>query len=403
MKILDSTLREGEQTPGVAFPPHVKVRIASLLDQIGVDFIEVGHPVVSANIRMAIERIARSGLNAKAAAHSRSLLPDVEAALECGADFLGIFYCVSNDRLTEVFRETIGDACRRIQESISYAKEHKPDLIVRYTPEDTVRSRYTNVIEAARAAVEAGADIISVADTTGYMIPHQRSMYDFIARLKEDLASFGHEPMLAVHCHNDCGFALANAIDGVRAGAEIVDTTVMGLGERAGIVDLAQLLAAFEQFELQGARPNENRYRLDLLPQLYEVVSEFTRIPVPPNAPIVGENAFTHCAGVHTHAAAKNPAHYESLSPEKFGRTRRFALDHMSGMSSIRASFDLLGLEFEPEIGKEVLSRVKEIGQSGRIVTMKEFEMIVRWFLDQDKNAPCQEQEERKERYGNLS
>ncbi|MCB0330123.1 MAG: hypothetical protein KDD70_10675 [Bdellovibrionales bacterium] len=384
MLILDTTLREGEQTPGVAFPPHVKLAIAELLDKLGVDIIEVGHPIVSDGIRMAVEQVATKGLRARVAAHARSLRPDVELALECGAQFLGIFYCVSQERLDNVFRSPLSAAIDQITDVIQYARESSPGIMIRYTPEDTVRSSYNNVLEAAKAATQAGADIISIADTTGYMMPHVRSMYDYVATLKEDLLAAGLEPMIAVHCHNDRGLALANALDGLRAGAEIIDVSTLGLGERAGIVDLAQLIATLPEFA------PEKSLDLPRLTELYALVSSYTGIPIPPTAPVVGANAFTHCAGVHTHAAAKDPAHYESLSPEAFGRIRSFALDHMSGISSVQAAFDLLGIPFEKEIGHQALRHIKRIGESGRAVPLEELRLIISW-LNHHPERPAQE------------
>lgn len=389
MLILDSTLREGEQTPGVAFPPHVKLAIAEKLDALGVDIIEVGHPVVSDGIRMAVEQVASRGLKARVAAHSRSLRSDVELALECGAGFLGVFYCVSQVRLERVFRAPLKDAIAQISDVIQFAREADPSLMIRYTPEDTVRSKYENVLEAAAAATRAGANVISIADTTGYMIPNVRSMYDYVSRLKEDLLSKNLEPMIAVHCHNDRGLALANALDGLRGGAEIVDVSTMGIGERAGIVDLAQLAAVLPQFA------PEKELNLEELTSLYGLVSSYTRIPISPTAPIVGANAFTHCAGVHTHAAAKDPAHYESLNPETFGRKRCFALDHMSGMSSLRAAFDLLEIPFEEELGRATLQEVKKIGESGRAVSLDELMLIVSWISHHlEQNGSAQEGED---------
>ncbi|MDP3445073.1 MAG: 2-isopropylmalate synthase, partial [Ignavibacteria bacterium] len=241
--VLDSTLREGEQTPGVYFDRHIKLAIANLLDEIGVDIIEAGHPMVTSEIHEAVMSIAQKGYRSIVGAHSRSLKADVDLALECGVGFIGIFYCVSDERLETVFKKDLDSAISLITDVIKYAKSQRPDLLIRYTPEDTVRSQFENVVLAASAAVEAGADIISVADTTGYMVPGtNRSMYDYISRLKDALAQRNLFPKLAVHCHNDRGLALANALDAYRAGIDIIDAASLGLGERAGIVDLAQLL-----------------------------------------------------------------------------------------------------------------------------------------------------------------
>jgi len=370
IEVLDSTLREGEQTPGVYFDPHIKLAIARMLDKVGVQYVEAGHPAVSSDIRAAVRQLAASGLNAVVGAHSRSLKKDVDAALDCGAHFLGIFYCVSDERLNGVFRTDLRSAIEQIAQVISYAKQQDPGLIVRYTPEDTVRSQFQNVVDAAAAAVESGADIISVADTTGYMVPGtDHNMYDYVARLKAELEYRGLRPKIAVHCHNDRGLALANALDAYRAGAEIIDAAVLGLGERAGIVDLAQLLVVLH------ADFDENRWNLEELMNVYQLVSEHAGVPFPVNFPVTGPNAFTHCAGVHTHAATINPTHYESLNPDLLGRPRKFSLDHMSGMASVR--FALRQIAEPEELAPTVLEAIKAVGRKGKVVDFPELRHIV--------------------------
>ncbi len=373
VQILDATLREGEQTPGVHFDRHIKLQIAKLLDEIGIDFIEAGHPMVTQEIYDAVYLLAHQKLKATVAAHSRSVKKDVDLALECGVQFIGIFYCVSDERLTDVFKKDLSVAIGQISEVIHYAKDKKPDLIIRYTPEDTVRSQFENVLDASAAAVEAGADIISVADTTGYMIPGtERSMYDFIKRLRDGLNRKGLTPKLAVHCHNDRGLAVANALDAYRAGVDIIDVTVQGLGERAGLVDMGQLLSVLT------ADFGEKRWNLKKLNELYGLVSRHSNIPVPANFPVTGKNAFTHCAGVHTHAASIDPMHYESLTPQLVGRERHFSLDHMSGLASVKYALDLAGMDkLEEDIIIEVLNVVKIIGQRGRTVELEELPEIV--------------------------
>ena len=372
IKILDTTLREGEQTPGVYFPAHIKLKIARLLDQLGVYYIESGHPAVSASIFSSVQQLSRQGLRSIIAAHSRTMESDVDLALESGAQFLGIFYCVSSDRLNGVFNKSLSQAVEQIVKTISYAKEQRPELTVRYTPEDTVRSDYENVFAAAREAVKAGADIISVADTTGFVVPGIRSMYDFVKRLKDDLAESDCHPEIAVHCHNDRGFALANALDGIRAGATIVDASVLGLGERAGIVDLAQLATC-----LATEFGQKEELNLRTFADLYSLVARFAGFSAPPNFPIVGANAFTHCAGVHTNAATRNPFHYESLSPDLFGRERHFSLDHMSGKSSVQYALEKLGISPVESLVQFALTEVKKIGETGRMVSLEEFALIV--------------------------
>lgn len=381
VEVLDSTLREGEQTPGVYFDKHIKLAIADLLDEVGVSIIESGHPSVTTEIYSAVKSIAQKHYKAKVGAHSRSLKGDVELALECGVDFLGIFYCVSDERLNTVFKKDLSVAIEQICGVIQFAKEQKPDLLIRYTPEDTVRSQFENVVAAAAAAVKAGADIISVADTTGYMVPGTpRNMYDYIKNLKTELAAQNLFPKIAVHCHNDRGLALANAIQAYEAGAEIIDASVLGLGERAGIVDLAQLLVVLtSDFGM-------NKWNLSKLPELYELVSRHSQVNIPVNYPVTGRNAFTHCAGVHTHAASVNPMHYESLSPELVGRKRTFSLDHMSGIASVRYALNLIGQgDLDETVQMNVLQEVKSVGQRGRTVELSELSHIVNSCLHNTK------------------
>ncbi|MGE0711249.1 MAG: LeuA family protein [Planctomycetota bacterium] len=375
VQILDTTLREGEQTPGVCFPPHGKLAIARALDRFGAGVIEGGHPSVTPSIEAAVRSLAGAGLRAQVAAHARSLREDVDLALDCGVDFLGIFYCVSSKRLDGVFKRTLGQAIGQIQECIAYAKERRPGLTVRYTPEDTVRSAFENVVEAAAEAVAAGADVISVADTTGHMVPGVRSLHDYLLRLREALDARGARPRLAVHCHNDRGLALANALEAFRAGVDIIDATVLGIGERAGLVDMAQLAVVLSADFGQGGS-----WELTALPELYQTVSTYCGVPIPAGFPIMGEHAFTHCAGVHTHAATKNAVHYQSLDPALVGREMQVSLDHMSGLSSVQYALSRLGAEDaaeDRELVLLVLGEVKKVGEVGRTVRQEELRDIL--------------------------
>ncbi|MFW6131290.1 MAG: homocitrate synthase/isopropylmalate synthase family protein [Candidatus Aminicenantaceae bacterium] len=376
VKILDSTLREGEQTPGVYFDLHIKAAIAEMLSETGIDIIEAGHPVVTSEIYQSVRNISGLGFSALIGAHSRSLKKDVDMALNCKVDFLGIFYCVSDERFLQ-HSSNLSIAVDKITSTISYARERNPDLVIRYTPEDTVRSNWKNVVDASSAAVQAGANIISIADTTGYLIPgSNRSMYHYVDRLKDDLAKKNLFPQIAIHCHNDRGLALANALDGFRAGADIIDATVLGLGERAGLLDLATLLSVLhEDFNLN------TKWKLKKIPELYKLVSNYAGIDIPVNFPITGKNAFTHCAGIHTQAALKNPVHYQSIDPDIVGRKLNISLDHMSGLSSLMYCLEQIG---ENSISRNraetILTKVKEIGQSGRVVDLTELKYIVKFL-----------------------
>ncbi|MFA4639384.1 hypothetical protein [Pyrococcus kukulkanii] len=217
-------MREGEQTPGVNYTPEQRLEIA--LDEFGVDFIEVDHPAVSDDVFAGIKLVSNQGLRANLLAHSRALIRDVDYVLKAGTDWIGIFFCVSEACLKKRFGITLEQAMNRIAEAIEYAKDH--GLKIRFTPEDTTRTEWRNLEAVLRLAKELKVYRVSIADTTGSA--HPLKFYPLVHKV----VSFGIP--VNVHCHNDLGLALANAIMGIEAGASLVDAT-----ERAGIVDLAQI------------------------------------------------------------------------------------------------------------------------------------------------------------------
>jgi 2-isopropylmalate synthase len=322
VELLDSTLREGEQTPGVRFTTGQKLEIADLLDRFGIDIIEAGHPAVSREIHRDVRMIADQGYGAGVLAHSRAMRADIDRALSCDVEWIGIFYCVAEKGLRERFNTDRPAAIERITDSIRYAKEH--GLRVRYTPEDSFRTEWDGLIEVCRAAQEAGADRISLADTVGCMRPG--SMRDFVTRFREEITVPIH-----VHCHNDLGMATANSLEAVEAGAHLIDVTVNGLGERTGIAPLAETVVA-----LKLLHRHDRDLDLALLPELSETVARYSGIPVHSQAPVVGDNAFSHNAGLHVAAVVKDPGHYESIPIDLVGRRRTIVLDHMAGKDTLR-------------------------------------------------------------------
>jgi len=241
LEILDTTLREGEQTPYVNFTLDEKVQIARLLDQVGVEMIEAGDPSVSPNVAKAIQRIAGLGLKAEIVAHSIASRTGIEKAKSCGAGRVAIFYATSKIHLDAKLRKTQEEALDIICEHIAYARSL--GLKVRYTPEDATRTEFEFLVKVCNAAIEAGADRISLADTLGIMQPH--TMSERVSALRARLLPC----KMDLHCHNDYGLALANAMAGIRSGADCVHVTVNGMGERTGIPDLAETLLAFHNLE----------------------------------------------------------------------------------------------------------------------------------------------------------
>lgn len=368
VQILDSTLREGEQTPGVYFSPETKLLIAEFLDQIGVDIIEAGNPTVSSEIAASIGQIVKANFKAKIGAHSLCRIDHVQRALDCGVDFLGVFFSVSQQRLERDYQIPVEAALDRIFEVIHYARQQRPDLVIRYTPEDTVRSAMSHVIQAAIVAVEAGADIISIADTTGYATPFQadRSYAHYVNTLKDGLAQHDLYPAIEAHCHNDRGLALANALDAYHNGADIIDTSVMGLGERAGIVDLAALLVNL----IEMGEP-ESTWNLAGLKELYHLISRYSHISPPPHSPVVGKNAFTHYSGVHVRAIARDESLYQSLNIGSLGIKSDLALGVQSGRAAVELAMHQIGrggLLSNPALINRVLQAVKELAKRGTLI-----------------------------------
>lgn len=348
LEILDSTLREGEQTPYVNFTIGEKVEIARLLDQVGVEMIEAGDPSVSPNIAQALERIAALGLKAEIVAHSAATRTGIQKAGDCGADRVAIFYATSRIHLETKLRKTPEQALAIIQEHVAYARQL--GLKVRYTPEDATRTDFEFLVKACNAAIEAGADRISLADTLGIMQPHK--MAALVTALRRHLLPC----KIDLHCHNDFGLALANAMAGVRAGADCVHTTVNGMGERAGIPDLAETILAFHQLE------DVQKYNLAPLMELSSYLERISGFFLAPNKPITGANAFTHKSGVHTNGVLKDPRTYEPFDPSLLGRERKIVIDRYTGKSAVAARLEEYGIQVSAAELEVIVKRIKQLG-----------------------------------------
>jgi len=348
MEILDTTLREGEQTPYVNFTIDEKLHIARLLDQIGVDMIEAGDPSVSPNIATAIERIASLGLRAEIVAHSIASRPGIERAKTCGANRVAIFYATSKIHLDAKLHKTEEQAIAIIQEHVAYARGL--GLKVRYTPEDATRTEFEFLVQVCNAAIQAGADRISFADTLGIMQPH--IFYERVCALRERLLPC----KIDLHCHDDYGLALANAMAGIRAGADCIHTTVNGLGERTGIPDLAETVVALHNLE------GVEKYNIEPLMDASAYLEKVSGFFLAPNKPITGQNAFSHKSGVHTNGILKDPRTYEPFDPAILGRERKIVIDKYTGRSAVQSRLDEYGIVVGAAELEVIVSRIKNIG-----------------------------------------
>jgi len=344
--IHDSTLREGEQTPGVIFSIEDKLKIAKKLDEVGIQQIEAGFPAASEKQRKCIESLVDLNLDAQLSAFARAKKEDIDVVADVGADGIVVSLSISpyhrkykfHDMSKETYLEKLAD-------TISYAESY--GLFVIYSAEDTTRENDLNFLKKAyKTAEEAGADRARVVDTLGCASPNG------MAFLVKEIGSVLDIP-IEVHCHNDLGLALANSLASVEAGASTVSTSVNGLGERAGITVTEEIIPALHI--LFGASP----FEMTQLTALSKLVEELSGVKMPPHKPLTGENVNAHSSGIHQHGVLVNPTTYEFYPPRLMGQKRKIYIDELGGRHGIMYVAKELGLEISEETARKVLERVK--------------------------------------------
>ena len=346
INILDSTLREGEQHPGVSFTNKQRIQIAWMLDYFGVDQIEIS-PVVSPDHEEATKTIIKAGLSADIVAHCRALKEDIDIALRCDAEWMAMYLGISDIHLSAKLRISRQQALERAVESVDYMKAH--GLKGRFTVEDASRADPEYLKQVCVAISNAGVDRISVTDTVGIMRP--RGMYNLVKMIREAVKT-----PLDVHCHNDIGLALANAFAGVDAGADQIHVTIDGVGERTGIPSLAETALALKL--LYNAK---NDFRLDMLKDLSRLLEQYTTIPIYESKPIVGDSAFKHKAGTHLAAVLRNPAAYEIIEPRIVGNRRKIVFGELAGKNGTAFLLSLLGMEAKVNDAQRFAKGLKEL------------------------------------------
>ncbi len=352
VKILDTTLRDGEQTPNVALSSDDKVKIAQALDELGVDIIEAGFPINSEGEADAVKRIAGSGLKGEICALCRASPGDIDAALACDVDSVHIFLATSKVHLEKKLKISQEEARDKAVAAVQYGKDH--GLTVEFSCEDGTRTEldFLNVVH--KAIQEVGVDRIDIPDTVGVMTP--TAMTQFVAEIKRNV-----KVPLAVHCHDDFGMSVANSLAGVLGGAEEVHCTINGLGERAGNAALEEVVMGLQAF--YNIRTNINTRKMAFVSRL---VSQLTGIAVQPNKAIVGENAFSHESGIHVHGVMSDGSTYEPMRPEIVGKERTFVVGKHSGVHAVQNKLKEYGLELSHDQLKEVVARVKKWAESGK-------------------------------------
>jgi len=364
--IVDTTLRDGEQTAGVAFTTEEKVQIAQMLDQIGVPEIEVGTPALGDCEAEAITAITSQNLNARLITWNRPIIRDIKDSIAYGITSVAISIPVSDIHLKFVLKKSHRWILERVKEATLYAKRN--GLYVSVNAGDASRADLEFLVHFMRESKTAGADRIRYCDTVGLLDPLRT--YEIVTRLIDEVGID-----IEMHTHNDFGLATANAIAGVRAGAKYVNTTVNGLGERAGNACLAEVVMALKHID--GIDTGVDVSQLRTISQYVEIAS---RQPVSPNKPIVGSNIFSHESGIHTDGMIKHSSAYEAFTPEEVGEQRRFLIGKFSGSHAIRYKFrEDLGIELPEDLVPEVLSRVRKLSvQLKRSLTDEELLFIYR-------------------------
>lgn len=352
VKIFDTTLRDGEQTPGVGMSKQDKVEIATALSSLGVDVIEAGFPVSSQGEFDAVKAVAQAGLKSRICALARCVEKDMDAAMDCDVDLVHIFIGTSPIHRKYKLKMSEKEVLEKAEQCIQYVKDR--GFKVHFSPEDACRTELPYLKKVCKMASDMKVEEINIPDTVGVMTP--QSMHWLIKELKSVI-----KVPIAVHCHNDFGLAVSNTLAAVAAGAVMPHVTINGLGERAGNADLEQVVLGCKI--LYGI---ETGIKLKEIYSTSKIVERISGIRVMPNFPIVGDNAFAHQSGVHVHGVLAKASTYEPIEPEMVGARRRMVLGKLIGAHGIKDKLVQFRIKVNEEQLQEITSKVKELGAKGK-------------------------------------
>lgn len=374
ISIFDTTLRDGEQSPGFSMTVSEKIRMGRQLEALGADIIEAGFPIASLGDLEGTKAVAREIRGTKVAALARTKRADIDAALEGLADAahprLHTFLATSDLHLHHKLRLTREEALEAIASNVAHARNNCAE--VEFSAEDASRTDLDYLCKAVETAVKAGATVINLPDTVGFSIPDE---YERMFRQVIEHLNGANGITLSAHCHNDLGLAVANSVAAIRGGARQLELTINGIGERAGNAALEEVVVLLHM------RPADfgvtTNIKLDQLYKSSRLLSEITGVPVAPNKAIVGANAFAHEAGIHQDGILKNPLTYEIISPEMVGVPKRsLVLGKHSGRNALRLTLKDLGYEASDAELAEIYRRVTALADQAKQVRSRDIVAI---------------------------
>ena len=366
--IIESTLREGEQFVGASFTSDQKVRIARLLDQFGVEYIELTSPAASPQSLEDCRTIANLGLGCKILTHTRCTLSDAKLAVSTGVDGVDVVIGTSSVLRRFSHGKDIPEIVDMARDVVSYIRDQ--GLEARFSTEDSFRSEREDLFQIYQAVDALGVNRVGIADTVGVANPLQ--VYDLVSELRQRVSCD-----IEFHGHNDSGCAIANAYCALEAGATHVDTSVLGIGERNGIPPLGGLVARIYASD----RALVRKYDLPLIQELDALVAELVGVDIPFNNYITGITAFTHKAGIHAKAVLNNPETYEILSPQDFGLTRYISIAHrLTGWNAIKSRAEQLNLDLSEAELKAATAHIKQLADE-RPLTLDDVDSILHSWI----------------------
>ncbi len=375
IRIFDTTLRDGEQSPGCSMNLSEKIEMARQLEALGVDVIEAGFAIASPMDHKSVKTIAAAVTNCTVASLARCTKGDIDAAWDAVKEAkhprIHVFLATSDIHMEYKLKMTREQVLQRISEMVAYAKSFCEDI--EFSAEDASRSDHAFLAQCYTNAVAAGATTLNVPDTVGYSTPQE--MADLITYLKEHVAGIENTD-ISVHCHDDLGMAVANTLACIKAGATQVECTVNGIGERAGNASLEEIVMAIHTrrdfYDAETGINTRQIYRSSKL------LSNITGVPIPPSKAIVGANAFAHESGIHQHGVISNAQTYEIMSSTDVGIPQNtMVLGKHSGKHALREKLISMGYELDDEALEAVFTRFKDLADKKKNITGSDIEALV--------------------------